>query len=246
MDDSKEKKFELGDKEQAIEGGIALVSTFAAAGPYLSVIPDSTIASPIEVGTVTLTAAAAIFMSFRSRGQNKFLSNLKGGLRRIDKEKIDWSMLRDENYVPLLIEAVEAAGRTNSEIRLRLLAQALCNALTIPTSCFSNKDALMVLIGQLSDGEIFILQYISKYDAEWNLGIRKIPRLEASHIALELGWQEEDTLVACQLLQQRNLVNSPPLDESSKVLLGQSLPERGWRLTELGKRIIKLAEEPQQ
>lgn len=215
-------------------------SIVAGASVILSLIPFT---API--------GAASSFGLFvwQKEQQRKFVDECQTRFDALDQSKLDYSALESDEFKSLVIQAVETASKTASDLKQQALASALANSIILPTSQFTGKQALLRLLEQLSDEEMVTLKVL--YDEELPLEKRQpanaIPaamkqcvRLGMSEaiVAEKLGWSQEEALIACQGLRQLGLAHEPDPD-SGAILLENASPHCNWRVTALAERLIE-------
>lgn len=182
--------------------------------------------------------------------QQKFINEYRRRFDTLDQDKLDHSALESDEFKSLVVQAVEAASKTVSDLKRQALANALINSVVLPTSSFTGKQALLRLLDQLSDEEVVALKVL--YDEELPLEKRQpasttpaklLPcsiRLGISEtvVAARLEWSQEDALVACQGLRQLGLAHEPDPD-SGAILTENAPPKRGWRVTAIAEKLIQ-------
>jgi hypothetical protein len=212
----------------------------AGASAILSVIP---LTAPIGA------AGSFGLLVWQREQQQKFVDEWRQKFDALDKSKLDRSALESDEFKSLVIQAVESASKTASNLKRQALASALVSSIVLPTSRFTGKQALLRLLEQLSDEEMVALQVL--YDEEPPLEERRpksaIPdgellrvRLGMSEadVAARLEWSKDDALVACQGLRQLGLAHEPDPDLGA-ILTEDAPPKRGWRVTALAEKLIK-------
>lgn len=201
-----------------------------------------------------LTAPIAAVGSFgllawQREQQQKFINEYQRRFDALDQDKLDHSALESDEFKSLVIQAVETASKTASDLKRQALASALVSSIILPTSRFTGKQALLRLIAQLSDEEMMALKVL--YDEEPPLEERRpqsaMPTslllrvrlgMSETDVATRLGWSQEDALVACQGLRQLGLTHEPDPD-SGAILTENAPPKRGWRVTAMAEKLIK-------
>lgn len=100
------------------------------------------------------------------------------------------------------------------------------------------------LVAQMSEEEMQALYIVQSEEHNFfhgDRGQRQSPAVEVATIASTLGWEPINALVACQGLEQLNLIqNGYP--SNGFYTGGDSLPgDRVFRTTELGHRLVVFA-----
>lgn len=180
--------------------------------------------------------------------QQKFIDAYQRKFDALDQNKLDHSALESDEFKSLVVQAVEIASKTASDLKRQALASALVSSIVLPTSRFTGKQALLRLLEQLSDEEMVALKVL--YDEEPRLEERRpssaipagsLPRvligMSEADIASRLGWSQEDALVACQGLRQLGLAHEP--DDLGPSILLDGADKRDWRVTALAEKLIK-------
>lgn len=182
--------------------------------------------------------------------QQKFINEYQRRFDTLAQDKLDHSALESDEFKSLVIQAVETASKTASDLKRQALVSALINSVVLPTSRFTGKQALLRLLEQLSDEEMMVLKVL--YDEELPLEKRQpasatpaklLPRssrlgISETVVAVRLEWSQEDALVACQGLRQLGLAHEPDPD-SGAILADNAPPKRGWRASAIAEKLIK-------
>lgn len=189
-------------------------------------------------------------LAWQREQQQKFIDEYQRRFDALDQNKLDHSALESDEFKSLVVQAVETASKTASDLKRQALASALVSSIVLPTSRFTGKQALLRLLEQLSDEEMVALKVL--YDEELPLEERRpasaipaglLPRvrlgMSETDVAARLGWSQEDALVACQGLRQLGLAHEPDPDMSGVLTSENAPPERGWRVTALAEKLIK-------
>jgi hypothetical protein len=212
----------------------------AGASAILSVIP---LTAPIGA------AGSFGLLVWQREQQQKFVDEWRQKFDALDKSKLDHSALESDEFKSLVIQAVESASKTASNLKRQALASALVSSIVLPTSRFTGKQALLRLLEQLSDEEMVALKVL--YDEEPPLEERRpksaIPAgellrvrlgMSEADVAARFEWSKDDALVACQGLRQLGLAHEPDPDLGA-ILTEDAPPKRGWRVTALAEKLIK-------
>lgn len=219
----------MPDDEHTSKFGSAGDLFVAGAASILGLFP---LTAPIgAMGSVGLLA-------WQSEQQRKFTEEVRRRLQSLDQTKLDRAALESDEFKALVIQAVEAASRSASNLRRQALAQALANSVIFPTSQIKNKQTLLRIMSQMSEEEMLVLTALNEgKDAigEESIGLRLVEVAELRH------WSEEETLLACQGLLQLGLVHPPPFD--NEVFHLQNHLDRHWRISVLGGNLIQWCSE---
>lgn len=207
------------------------------------------VASAIDLLSIFHPVVAALpkagFLAWQSKQLEAFKSLVEERFKRFDHDKLDISALESDEYKALLLQALETASRTASDIKLQALANALVNSLVPPTSKLPGKEALLRVISQMSDEEILALTVLYECETsgrdEFQLAEdgKPIITLEAlfKKVKPKMGqeWSKEDNLVAYDGLAQLGLAMPPP-----NIMWNEEMV----RITALGNRLIQWCQEP--
>lgn len=200
--------------------------------------------------TAVVGAASSFgLFAWQKKQQQKFVDECQTRFNALDNSKLDRSALESDEFKSLVIQAVETASKTASDLKRQALASALANSIVLPTSQFTGKQALLRLLEQLSDEEMEALKVL--YNEEPSLeksqpasaipaGMKPRVRLGISEtvVAAKLRWSQENALIACQGLRQLGLAHEPDPD-SGAILMESAPPQRDWRVTALAERLIE-------
>lgn len=166
---------------------------------------------------------------------NKFINEVKRNFENLDLNKLDESALKTDEFKSLVVQIVETASNTASDLKRKALAKALVNSAIPPTSRFTGKQALLRILSQLSDEEMLALTVV--YEEEPRIAAETTDRFHASvseaYVANKLEWNEEESRVACEGLCQLGLVHNPFVGAVVDVSRGH------WRINEIARRLIK-------
>lgn len=134
--------------------------------------------------------------------------------------------MESDEFKALLIEAVDTASKTASELKRKALANALINSVVIPTSKLPGKQALLRVLSGMSDEEMLALTALHNYESG---GYEKIT---LERLAQKTGWSEEENTVAFEGLNQLGLAR--PMG-----VMGNDMFGGLWKITALGKRLVR-------
>jgi hypothetical protein len=209
--------------------------------------------------TAPIGAAGSFgLLAWQNEQLNKFKDELQKRLEALDQNKLDQSALQSDEFKSLVVQAVETASQTGSDLKKQALASALVNSLVLPTSRFTGKQALQRILSQLSDEEIIVLKVLYHEDSPFGNtpsttsytsqispdgSSRLSLGMSEADIAEILGWTEENTLVACQSLLQLGLVHQADSYIGPVLLYSAGSENRGWRITALAEKLISWCRE---
>lgn len=203
-----------------------------------SAVPDS--------GVVLSAAGAAVFLAYQNYNLDQAVQRLRQRIATIDRDKLDQDFIRSNQFKDIVVQVAEAAMKTSSELRCDALVQISCGCFTKPSSTYINKQALIRLVAQMSDEEMQALYVIQEEERKFFSGDqtdKTSPMVQVAVIANQLGWDYLNTLIACQGLEQLNLVYNAEIRGGGFGKLGDSLPgDRVFRGTELGQRLVDFAQ----
>ncbi|HBE19623.1 MAG TPA: hypothetical protein DEG17_10225 [Cyanobacteria bacterium UBA11149] len=232
-------------EEQNFKSAADLI--LAGAGAIASAIPGlSAVGGMISFGQ----------FAWLQENQVKFQKMVENEFRIIGEkldEKIDRDAIESDEFKSLMLEIVEVAMKSSSELKRQALAKAIVNSVTIPKSKFTGKSILLRIISQMSDEEMAILQLLYEIKHDKSKYESKYEGATTSHISYKLEWNKEDTLVTCQALHQLSLVKEPyrefdtqPSGTPDDIPHGTgSMGNSGgkvyyyWRITALAEKLIK-------
>lgn len=187
------------------------------------------------LGLFPLTAPIAVISNFglfawQKDQQEKFIHEVQQRLETLDTTKLDQSALESNEFKSVVIQVMETALKSASDLKRQALAQALVNSIVLPTSRFTGKQALFRILSQISDEEILTLSILQKGKAADNLN----KSVGLAEIANKLQWSEQEAKVACEGLLQLGLI----LDAEAGRMGNQRIHEY-WHTTALGDKFVK-------
>ncbi len=187
----------------------------------------------LSVINPVMGAVASTTLWVWQKGQVKqFERLLEEKLQRIDQNKLDKSALESNELKSLMLQAVETASQTASNLKLEALANALVNSVVLPTSQLTGKQALLRVVSQMSNEEMIALTALY-YHKPTNENKYSFLDDLANDLFQEQGWDQEEVLVAYEGLKQLGLAGNFGLSNN---------PEKGggrWEITALGRRLIQ-------
>lgn len=177
---------------------------------------------------------------WQKQNSGKLLSDLEQKCQRLNREKLDYSALESDEFKALMIQVVDTASKTASDLKREALANALINSVLPPTSELKGKQALLRVLTGMSDEEIIALAVLHKCETtgldEFKLANegRNVITYEYvfKKVKTKMGqeWGEEENRVAFEGINQLGLAK-PPQD-----LMWNS---EMVKITTLGNRLIK-------
>lgn len=226
----------------------------AGASTVLGVIPGTAAVG----GMVNI----ALF-TWIQENQKKFEHQIKEIIKNLDESKLDTSALESDEFKELVIQSVDFASQSASELKRRTLAQALVNSVIPPTSKFSSKQTLLRILSLLSDEEMLVLGFIrniemnisfaetlpppaNPYEKNRATSLKDFLGVKVVTVAKKLNWSEEEAFVTCESLRQLRLVNNPLGDrvllekEDSTNLQNQN---QHYRTTLLAQKLLRWCSE---
>lgn len=217
--------------------------SFDAIEIFISMLIQSASSIPQIGAPLSILGAGALTMH-QSQNSKKFERHFKAAIAQLDKEKLDFEFLKTDEFKDLLLQVCEATRKTASDEKLNALANILCGCFTKPGSTFINKEAMVRIVSDMSTEEMKALYVIRA--GEEKLDLSKAHQIFVEEVAKALAWSTTDTLIACQGLQQLNLVedlsfDGGEFDENQKIIPGR----KGFTTTNLAARIVLLARSGQ-
>lgn len=234
-------------KHNQIAGELAIGGITATVIAVLSNFSKAKVGTDIsQAGIFTAVGIEAGFIGWQTLQLNKFKERFKRRFVALKQDKLDKEFLESDKFKSLVIQVVESASKTASENKQKALANVLANSVVLPTSEYKHKETLVRVLSQLSDEEMQALKIIydeelrliaaKKEDREKNKGINyELHIVKGEEITKKLGWEEEDTQIACEGLSQLALVYDRSSGFSSAT---------GWRITSLAKKLIEFSQNP--
>jgi hypothetical protein len=212
--------------EALIAGTIQLTAIIPGYGPFIS------------------AASTLGYAAYQSRNINQANHLLRKHIATIDETKLDREFIDSDEFRDIMLQYIEATMKTSSELRCDALVKVFCSCFTKPTSTYINKQAMMRLVTQMSSEEMQVLYIIQReeqiFSENQSYKEGKSRDVQVSTIANQLEWNDLNTLIACQGLQQLNLVYDPEIKD--ELFMEASQPgDRGFRGTELGHRLVEFA-----
>lgn len=216
----------------------------AAIIQLLSTVPD--------YGPALSSIGTGGFLAWQNQNLDRAIQQIRSELAHREESKIDRNFLQKDEFKDIAIQVVEELLKTSSELRCDASVKVFCASFTKPTSAYVNKRGLIRLASQMSDEEVLALYVIRdeerKFFSGTEQGERTTPDVEVATIASQLSWEPINALVACQGLQQLNVVYNVEINGGvyssggQYYTSGDSLPgDRVFRSTELGHRLILFA-----
>jgi hypothetical protein len=214
MTQSKEQLLNPGNSPQIIATAVAgIFSLFANTAPIA------------VLGSISV-------LCWQNEQANKFKQTLQARLNSIQNQLdqlLDLDFINSPEFLELVLRATEAASRTASEQKHKALANALVASTVRPSSSFSGKMAIVRIIDQMSDEDLVVLKTLFEIedaqsrhgDTDGAVALKKIEE--------ELGWIEEEVIVACQSLSQLGLAKD----------VTSALSVKRWNTTILSKRLLQ-------
>lgn len=215
--------------EPAIAGAAELINAIPIFGPIISV--------PISGGMV----------AWQNHNLNKLIESLQQKITALDNSKVDQIFLKSDEFISLIIQAVDAAMKTSSESRCDALANALLCSVVPPTSLYIGKQSLIRVLAQISDEEMLVLKILYEEEIDFDKnqgqpGEKAIPLVSIAEIAAKLKWEYLDALVACQALMQLGLAYDPLVGSWNRITEYDLTDEpASFRIKLLGCRVIQYA-----
>ena len=200
----------------------------------LLIMANQLISSIPMFGAFISTPIAGWISSQQRKNLQKFMSIFKLKCESIERSKVDKEFLDSEAFGEIILQVLEAAKRTSSDLRRNALANALLNSFVLPTSKNIGKKSFIRLIDQISDEEIVALQvlYESKKRSEETISLEKISEI--------LQWSYEDTQVVVYGLNQLGLAEDPTIGTWAN-LQASINNSKFFRLSPLGSKCINYA-----
>ncbi|MGB3692784.1 MAG: hypothetical protein WA999_08670 [Spirulinaceae cyanobacterium] len=223
-------------KKNQIEGQLLSGAIITTVTGILNLVPHLV---PVSLGI------GSGFLTWQTFQLNKFQERVRRRLIALDEDKLDKDFLESDEFISLVVQAVEAASKTASEIKQKTLANVIANSVVLPTSKYKNKEALLRIVSQMSNEEMQALKVLydeehrlvtaEKNDREENKGNNhQLYVVKGEEIAQKLGWKEEDTRITCEGLSQLALIYDRSTGFSSAT---------GWRISTLAKKLIEFSQE---
>ncbi|MGC1249135.1 MAG: hypothetical protein WA865_23200 [Spirulinaceae cyanobacterium] len=227
-------------KKNQIEGQLLSGAIITTVTGILNLVPHLV---PVSLGI------GSGFLTWQTFQLNKFQERVRRRLIALDEDKLDKDFLESDEFISLVVQAVEAASKTASEIKQKTLANVIANSVVLPTSKYKNKEALLRIVSQMSNEEMQALKIL--YDEEPSLAatekeerdkeISKLQFVNDQYIAEQLEWEENDARITCEGLCQLGLVYNP----ARGMVVGRPEGFNGcWRVTSLAQKLIKFAQDP--
>ncbi len=199
------------------------------------------VTEPIAAGAAAILGLFPIFgaaattglTAWQTHNYQKLVRAIRENFERIDQSKLDKSILESDEFKGLVVQVVEAGVRSASTHKCEALARAIINSAVQPTSQFSNKTAILRVIAQMSDEEIFTLKVL--YDHE--VGQKPNgPFIGTDKIAGQLQTNQSEVLTSLDGLQQLGLAY-----DFVQTYAGFESRRGLWRITTLGFRSSQYA-----
>ncbi|NMF59126.1 hypothetical protein [Pseudanabaena yagii] len=207
-------------REQSLEPLIAAANELISSVPIIGAF----ISAPIAAGMV----------AWQNKNLNNFILSVKQKFASLEESKIDYAFLETDQFKDIILQTLDAAVRTSSEIKCNALANALMFSATLPTSKHIGKQSCIRVISQISDEEILVLQVL--YEVEH----QKDPKIQLHEIADRLGWEDLDVKVTVYGLIQLGLAYDP-LVGSWDHLGGSVDGPQACRISSLGLKCVQYA-----
>ncbi len=222
MDNSTQAKENSGSVADLIVAGASTV---------LSVFPP----------TAALSGMASFgLFAWQRENQRKFEREIRDRVKNLDINKLDHSALQSDEFKSLIIETVEIASKSASELKRQALANAVVNSVIAPTSQFTSKQALLRVLSQISDEEILVITAIYKIQrsdrSKWIYGV------SIADLAQEIKCNEQKIRIVCEALLQLKLIFEPPIQSQAYFSPDEPINVRrfnGLLVSDLGTHLIK-------
>lgn len=210
--------------EPIAAGAIVIFGAIGAITPFVS------------IGALATTG----FSAWQNRNFQRFREEIEKKLKAVEKEKIDQGFIVSDEFKALVVQGVEAAVRSASEERCHALSNAILSSAILPTSKFSNKQAIIRTLAQLTDEEIHAIKALNRYH-EMHSGTEEEATYQVTtkEIAERITCTTEEALVTCDGLIQLGLA----YDAEGINFDSTGQHRQIWRITALGRRTVEYATE---
>lgn len=231
MTENHQEPNDLSNPGQLILMGAANVLTIIS-----SLNPSLTF--PLTVLTGGLNATLFVW---QQKNLDKFISDFKAKFKDIESDKLDKTALNSDEFRSLVLQSVEEAAKTSSDLKREIFANVLVNSITFPKSTITKKQLLFRLLRDLSEEEMKVLKILVDEDGA-----------TTGYVADKLTIDKEDALTLCQGLLQLSLVKAPdqgeedltPYDPRTSKLHptlqnATGIQRNYWSVKQLAKELIK-------
>lgn len=225
-DESKQQPKILGDI--IIAGASAIMGAF-------------TQTTPIGIGL------NFIQFSYLQNNQKKFEQDIRNELEKLGQQtdkKIDQDALASDEFQSVLIQVVEVAVKTASNLKRQALARLLVNSAICRENEIASEETAIRLIEKMSNEEMLSLSAIYSFLAT----NKSLEGASHTEIMQRLEWDRKKVCVACEGLLQLGLLFESPLGTKGFINRNEPINVRqysGWFISELGYYLIHWCQEQQ-
>lgn len=156
-------------------------------------------------GTFLSTPIVGAISYYQRKNLDDFMNKITSRFESIDISKIDKDFLNTEVFGNILLQILDAASRTSSELKQNALANIFLHSCTLPTSQHKGKQAFVRIIDQISDEEMIVLKVL--YESTQN----PEPLISLEEISSILGWDYIEIQVISGGLTQLGLAYDPTI-----------------------------------